>query len=425
MSDPVIFSSGFAQKTPLELTDRVIIGGAREYGTLSDVVALAISVLGETLGSGVQTVNSTSATITTARIVRLIDGAAGTITLTLPDAAAEREFVIVDARETEYGNNIVLARSAGDVTGSGKINGTASSYTIDRGYFSDVDGAIYHVEGLAALSWYVSSEWRALSEFKQAFDSFASSASSSFSDLDTRVVALEAYTVESGTNVTVTDQAEIYLTSTAATINVTLPDSAAGRRVSIWKANDATNQTINLIRSAADTATGTINDVVATRAISFSGLTSTRRFRSFTVRGTAAGKWVVDDGLMLDVADARTNITALTTRVTTLEAPTSVDKNAAAVSWTTEKRIRNIHAAALAVFTLDATVGDWPVGEGRPLANFSTAAFGIRVNVPSGHYLNGILNGTTGTKGAAAADDGNPIYTMLITREDTDRWSWA
>lgn len=129
--------------------------------------------------------------------------------------------------------------------------------------------------------------------------------------------------------------------------------------------------------------------------------------------------------LTTSLASTASELSTTIGRVSSLEAPTSVDENGAAISWTTQKRIRNIHAAALAVFTLDATTGQWPIGEARPLANFSTAAHGIRVNVPSGHYLNGILNGTTGTLGAAAAVAGSPIYTILVTREDTDRWSWA
>lgn len=116
---------------------------------------------------------------------------------------------------------------------------------------------------------------------------------------------------------------------------------------------------------------------------------------------------------------------ALRNRVTALEAPTSVDENGAAIAWTTQARIRNIHGAALAVFTTSATTDQWPVGQSRLLANFSTATFGVRVNVPVGHYLNGILNGTTGTLGTYAAAAGVPLYSLLITREASDRWSWS
>jgi hypothetical protein len=132
------------------------------------------------------------------------------------------------------------------------------------------------------------------------------------------------------------------------------------------------------------------------------------------------------------ISDLETNLGAtaaeLSTtigRVGSLEAPLSSNASSSSVSWTIEKRLRNVYTTGLATFTPPTSTTDWPVGEARPLANFSTAAHGIRLNVPSGHYLNGVLNGNSGTLGAAAAAAGSPIFTILVTREDTDRWSWA
>lgn len=117
--------------------------------------------------------------------------------------------------------------------------------------------------------------------------------------------------------------------------------------------------------------------------------------------------------------------TALDARVDVLEAPTSVDANSGSISWTTVQRYRNI-LVGLATFTVNATTGEWPVGQSRILANFSSGAGGIALAVPSGHYLNGVLNGASGTLDAAGiADDGKAMYSILVTREDTDRWSWA
>lgn len=119
------------------------------------------------------------------------------------------------------------------------------------------------------------------------------------------------------------------------------------------------------------------------------------------------------------------DLVALLARVVALENPTPIDADAAAFSWTTQQRIRNIHALALAVFTTNASVGQWPIWQSRLLMNFSVGNFGMRVNVPTGHYLNGVLNGSTGTVGTTPAAANRAIYGILVTREDTDRWSWV
>lgn len=144
----------------------------------------------------------------------------------------------------------------------------------------------------------------------------------------------------------------------------------------------------------------------------------TSRFLATQVYPTLAALFV---GLG-ETADALSNAIG---RIGELEAPVFVDEDNTPIEWTSQKRIRNRYTAALAVFVLSATTDEWQIGEGRTLANFSTAAHGMRVDVLEGHFLNGVEDGTTGTIGAAAATDGEPIYTILIVREDTNRWSWA
>lgn len=395
------------------LTGRVIDAftaiGLDDGSTASSLRA-AIKAITEGVIGSVQIVNTATATITTARHV-LVTYTGGTCTLTLPDAAAAREITIWKAHDT--GTDIVLARSAGDVTGGGTISGNAGSLTLSQGYYNDTYGGRWDVVGQAALAWHVSSEWYAIADLRTALSSGLAGISNAIDAQGYGVL------VVSGASATIGTERVVFVTNTSATVTLTLPDGVPPREIVIVQAHGVA-QTIICVRSATDISnSGTINGI----ADSFAVVTGTRRGSMYPIACRATYHWEFQT--RQEIADIEAAATALTTRVTDLEAPTSVDANSASISWTTAQRYRNI-LVGLATFTLDATTGQWPVGQSRILANFSTGAGGIRLNVPSGHYLNGILNGTTGTLDAAGvADDGKPMYSILVTREDTDRWSWA
>lgn len=104
-------------------------------------------------GLGVQTISTSSGTVTTALHVK-ITATDSLVSVTLPDAATNRQIWIHKAN-ANASQTIRLIRSAGD-TGAGVINGTAASYDV---VLTSVDSneafVSFPVVGIAALSWFV------------------------------------------------------------------------------------------------------------------------------------------------------------------------------------------------------------------------------------------------------------------------------
>jgi hypothetical protein len=331
-------------------------------------------------GYGVLVVSTASATIGTERLV-VVTYSAGDCTLTLPDGVPPREIVIVKAHDVS--RNIILNRSATDISNSGTINGLVDSFAVGAGSRR----AQYRIAARATYHWELQTRQE-------------------LSDIEANIVAIgDVVTaledpgvgalVVSGTSATIADERDVIVTNTSATVNLTLPDSYSGRRITIHKANDTATQTINLIRSAADvTATGTINLVAATRAVVFSSLVSTRRYRSFEIVGTGAAAWALADGDRLDIAAALADIITLDTRVDALDAGTmaSVQIVSGATATITAPVVYVDHAAARTDLTLPATTSRFGV---TIIKRATSGSFGIRLVPASGSdAIQGLAAGT-------------------------------
>lgn len=306
----------FESETGVDLNDAIVAANSNISDLQNTIAALASVISG--LGDGtVQVVSTASATITDARIVVVIYDA-GTCTLTLPNAVAARELIVVKAHDEE--EDIVLDRSASDAGASGTINGVTGSLTITSN--DSGSRAQYRVVGRATRHW----------EAEDRSGDVALEAS--ISALTASVIATagiidaEGYGVQviTGTMGTITTARNVFLTNTGAAITITLPDAAAARSIRLFKANSATTQTITLARSANDAAgAGSINGTAASFDIVMTSISGTRR--AWDVSASAVLEWHVDNGetaaltaLAATVSTNTSNISTNTTDIAALKA---------------------------------------------------------------------------------------------------------
>lgn len=92
------------------------------------------------------------------------------------------------------------------------------------------------------------------------------------------------------------------------------------------------------------------------------------------------------------------DISALTTRVTNLEVPPALACDGGGgvhtKSWTTEREADVTDAVANYTIGLDASTGQWPVGESRPVNKLNLSAFTIALDPQPTHTINGVAAGT-------------------------------
>jgi hypothetical protein len=333
-------------------------------GTRQYTTTGAIAALAASAGAVTQRITSYPATIADdARFVSLDDDSEGDVTL--PTLVEGHWFVIF----TKYDGVLVTLRPANEAH---NINGS-SSELIDTTYFRERAHVVSAINFEGTLGWSMGNPEGLLTT--QIIPALLG-ALTTIGEIDIDVTMLEGQVGDLQTSLGAQDGST--------------PDSAWEGILGLASAQTALSGAISAVETSLGQDDGS----------------------------TPGSAWEAIVGLAGTVSAQGAAISAL-------EAPLSSNASSSSVSWTIEKRLRNVYTTGLATFTPTTSTTDWPVGEARPLANFSTAAHGIRLNVPSGHYLNGVLNGNSGTLGAAAAAAGSPIFTILVTREDTDRWSWA
>ena len=140
------------------------------------------------------------------------------------------------------------------------------------------------------------------------------------------------------------------------------------------------------------------------------------------------GGWTIRS--MVDVADGVVDaFIDMSGRVDALEAIATTPLSSTTgttLSWEAQERVRLANTGTThCLVTLNGDTTEWPVGRARALSQYGSTTGGFTLAVPSGHKLNTVTNGTSGIIGTAAADDGTALYTVMVTREASDEWSWA
>jgi hypothetical protein len=385
----------FGSETGMQINDQL---GAltTDVGNVESIVNDLIAAL----GTNVQVVSTSTATITTARHV-IVTYTGGPVTLTLPDAAAAREITIWKGNGVSAAE-ITLDRSAGDAGGGGTINGDAASLVLDQGYFGDVEGACWHIVGQGALTWWVDPTWEALADIKSTLDAAITNLSG--------VIGAEGYgaQVVSGTSDTITDAKDVFVTNTGATINITLPSATSARAIRLHKANSATTQTINLIR---DDVAETINGASATLALTWTSVAAGAARATIDVGCGTTGAWHADASVPANATAIAANTSAIATntsniatdaaRITALEANTYVPSTLACTgashSWTTEVEADVTYASGTCTIALDANTTQWPVGTSRVVNKLNTSSNTIVLDPQGTHTINGLAANTNVT----------------------------
>lgn len=228
----------------------------------------------------------------------------------------------------------------------------------------------------------------------------------------------------SGASGTVSDDVGIVLcTYTGGPVTLTAKAALAGRTMRIVRASSSVSVTVN--RAGSDTIDGATS-------YAFAGTSAPVGLLVDFVCGSNGAWMSAIDAL---AAQSYLDLVAITSRVTALEAPTSVDTTAdlsPGYSWTTAKRVHatdNSRTEACAV-VLDSgvtTTTDWPVGESREFAKYNTSAYGLAIVMGASDTLNGGTAGTgsgviSGTTATPSATTPRPIVT--VRRDSTTGWSW-
>jgi hypothetical protein len=282
-------------------TEWVAIADLRTFiNTIASGITTAIGKLTDAVVDATTTV-----TVAAGTRCLVLQNAGATINVTMPDASTSERFLIVkDNSATTQTINII--RSASDVTAAGTINGTAATYAVTwTGIPGTASRTSFSVIGTAAAAWVVDfGLWTA------------------FAGLYSNFVTLSGYgngaQTISGTSGTITTAYDVYLTNTGATLTITLPDAAAGRKIRLHKANSAATQTITLVRSTSDTSGGgTINGTAASFDIVLTSVSGTRR--AYDVSSNAALTWEVDSGETVALTTNSANIATNTTDITSLK----------------------------------------------------------------------------------------------------------
>lgn len=144
---------------------------------------------------------------------------------------------------------------------------------------------------------------------------------------------------------------------------------------------------------------------------------------------------MVDFGPRLDDVESvlgtlsGTTVPALDTRIDALEAIATTPVSSTTgttLSWEAQERVRVANTGTThCLVTLNGDTTEWPVGRARAISQYGSTTGGFTIAVPSGHKLNTVTNGTSGVIGTSAAAAGTALYTVMVTREASDEWSWA
>lgn len=118
-----------------------------------------------------------------------------------------------------------------------------------------------------------------------------------------------------------------------------------------------------------------------------------------------------------------TPLSALASRVTALEAPTPGNESGTSVSWTTQAELW-LQNTSMTTVTTDASTGQWAVNVSRLCSVDNNGSTGMTLNVPSGHTLNGVLNGSSGVIGNSALVATSGMFSILVTRRSSTAWVW-
>lgn len=217
---------------------------------------------------------------------------------------------------------------------------------------------------------------------------------------------------------TITTESILDLGYTAGRHDLTLPAGTGGREIVLVR-GVASAYGIRLIPDGSEKINGVAApyDVPGSDAVPTGALFEVRARYTTNFGPGFGGTWLVWSSVSA--------IGALTSRVTALEAPTATTNSASSsVSWTTVVEYLHTHTS-LTTYTLDANTTQWPVGTARAISQYGTSTAGFQFAVPSGHKLNSVTNGVSGVLATAAADDGSPLQTFLVTRRASDEWTWA
>lgn len=412
--DPEGIGATKSNLTPLNEAERAERIPEDEYNRVLDAVVAICAILGED-GSvdpaalrvqvatlrGTQVVTSTPDTVG-ADVSAVVVTFSATTTLNVPPATAGKRILVVKAHSAAYRVDLVP-------DGTDTINGANavwSAFDADQNAYRAAIWLIATADG----AWDTDGGdlGPAAYEFAQLLDSRVSALESP----GVQVISGAGYTSYDGSPTVIVTYAggvpEIGLRETPFPPFRLIKRATSGGykiRLTPYSGSDAIN----------GTTAGVSYDIPGSEV---NASTTTVR-PEFTVVAQA-----------LNVVDvAGTDTTALDTRIDGLEAIATTPLSSTTgttLSWEAQERVRLANTGTThCLVTLNGDTTEWPVGRARPLSQYGSTTGGFTLAVPSGHKLNTVTNGTSGVIGTAAADDGTALYTVMVTREAIDEWSYA
>jgi hypothetical protein len=390
--------AGLAPVTPA-LSDYLIVNGGK--ATIEDVLALGG-------GNTTQTVTTSPATVA-ARFIVLDDdshtsGAPGS--LVMPPITAGAWHVINTPYEDVH---YLVTKAPGDPVNTGP------DLTIDSTVMRQQQIFVFAAVSEGVLRWQYDSTGYAITQLYEGLLlalAQTQALARPYSDFATHTETAATYTWSDGISVK-----RLVIDRNASKPEITLDESdwedgttcrldiadSGGLGVTIALANPL--NTINGMAAGVGYTTLPGSDLVG-------GMPP-----SYEVSRADGGVWTIR--AMVDVAAVVGALEAIAT--TPLSSTTGTT-----LSWEAQERVRLANTGTThCLVTLNGDTDEWPVGRARALSQYGSTTGGFTLAVPSGHKLNTVTNGTSGVIGTTPADDGTALYTVMVTREASDEWSWA
>ena len=403
----------------LEINDAIVDVQSDISDLQSTLSSFSSAISG--LGVGVQIVSTATATITTARLV-FVTYTAGNCTLTLPSATTAREMWIVKANTST--RDIILARSADDVTASGTINGATASLTLGASAWAN-NRTRFHLACRATTHWECEDRLE-LVAIENTIDTLTVTTSSHTSTLASHTTQLgllgSSVQYVTGTTATITT-ARFVIVDNALGATLTLPTATTSREIHVYNMF-SDDSDIVLDPPGAETINGAGGNYTI-RGGFIAGSLTTIVARDASTWHVADGTWskLNDADLALVAADA-----ALDARVTALEAttfvPTTLAASTATASWTTQAECDVSYAAGTCTVALDANTTQWPVGVSRPLNKVNTSSNTIVLDPQGTHTINGLAANTNVTLMNSAAVPGATTAAGVWRIKRTSSTAW-